>query len=122
MNASPQIIELARASRDCAIQMMENAAYIWKELPNVSMPVTILEGIKSMCEDWIGTKHDLISEDFLNYLKCLIRRTRYRKKSRVSASPFKEYSPKPSHLSAKWWKHSTKLTKPVLPTGQLPCS
>jgi hypothetical protein len=50
------------ATRECALQMMSNAAYILDELPNVRMPPELLERTRSVCNDLVGTKHDLISE------------------------------------------------------------
>ncbi len=52
------------ATRECALQMMSNARFVLNELPNVQMPETFRERTRSVCNDMIGTKHDLITELF----------------------------------------------------------
>lgn len=62
MNTSPELIRFAGETHACAIQMMENAAYIQKELPNLEMPDSLRDQIAKLCCALIGSKHDLISE------------------------------------------------------------
>ena len=52
------------ATRECAVQMMSNACYMLNELPNVNMPPELLERTRGVCNELIGTKHDLITELF----------------------------------------------------------
>lgn len=52
------------ATRECAVQMMSNACYMLNELPNVNMPPELLERTRAVCNELIGTKHDLITEIF----------------------------------------------------------
>lgn len=51
-------------TRNCAMQMMENAAYIKNELPLLTMPDAIRSQIVETCDELIGTKHDLIHDVF----------------------------------------------------------
>jgi hypothetical protein len=51
-------------TRDFAIQMMQNAAYIQKELPSLEMPDDLRTSIGKLCDELIGTKHDLMHEIF----------------------------------------------------------
>ena len=44
------------------MQMMENAAYIQKELPGLEMPDSLRDQIAKLCCALIGSKHDLVSE------------------------------------------------------------
>ncbi len=62
MKASPEILKFAGEAHSCAMQMMENAAYIQKELPGLEMPDSLRIQIEKLCTDLIGTKHDLIHE------------------------------------------------------------
>ena len=62
MNASPELIRFAGETHACAMQMMENAAYIQKELPGLEMPDSLRAQITKLCSDLIGSKHDLTSE------------------------------------------------------------
>jgi len=62
MKASPEIMKFADEAHACAMQMMENAAYIQKELPDLEMPDSLRIQIEKLCTDLIGTKHDLIHE------------------------------------------------------------
>jgi hypothetical protein len=48
----------------CAMQMMENAAFIQQELPLHGMPDSLRARIETLCEQLVGTKHDLIHEVF----------------------------------------------------------
>lgn len=50
--------------RDRAMQMMENGAFIQKELPSLRMPDALRQKLDALCENLIGTKHDLIDEIF----------------------------------------------------------
>jgi hypothetical protein len=51
-------------TRECAMQMMMNALYIQKELPNVRMSDELRERVVRLCAPLIGTKHDLVTEIF----------------------------------------------------------
>ena len=51
-------------TRECAVQMMMNALYIQKELPNVRMSDELRQRTVGLCSTLIGTKHDLVSEIF----------------------------------------------------------
>jgi hypothetical protein len=62
MNDSPELIRFAGETHACAMQMMENAAYIQKELPGLELPDSLRDQIAKLCSDLIGSKHDLISE------------------------------------------------------------
>lgn len=52
---------LAQA-RDCAMQMMENGAYIQKELPSLRMPAALRQELEQLCANLISSKHDLLHE------------------------------------------------------------
>ena len=54
-------------SRNCALQMMQNAAYMQKELPSLEMSDGLREEIEKLCDDLISTKHDLIAQIFECY-------------------------------------------------------
>jgi hypothetical protein len=65
MKTDPQTIHRYLAeTRDFAIQMMQNAAYIQKELPTLEMPDDLRTNIGKLCDELIGTKHDLMHEIF----------------------------------------------------------
>ncbi len=51
-------------ARECAVQMMQNAIYVQKELPNVRMSDALRRQAGEICGQLIGTKHDLITELF----------------------------------------------------------
>jgi hypothetical protein len=46
----------------CAMVMMSNATYIQKELANVELPEATRTGVENLCNEWIGTKHDVMHE------------------------------------------------------------
>ncbi len=50
------------AAHNCAMEMLTNASYIQKELPNVKMPDALLATTEDLCSEFIGTKHDSVSE------------------------------------------------------------
>lgn len=65
MKTDTQIIHrFLNETRDCAMQMMQNAAYIQKELPSLTMPDPLRAKIMAACDELIGTKHDLIHDVF----------------------------------------------------------
>jgi len=65
MKTDPQIIHrFLSETRTCAMQMMENATYIKKELPSLTMPDALRAQITATCDGLIGTKFDLISATF----------------------------------------------------------
>ena len=55
------MVPFVAATRECALQMMSNAAYVLEELPKVSMPEAMRERTREICNTLIGTKHDLVS-------------------------------------------------------------
>ena len=60
----PKVQRLMTEARDCALIMMDNAGYIQSELANVKMPDALRTRTEQLCEDLVGTKHDVISELF----------------------------------------------------------
>lgn len=46
------------------MQMMANGSYILNELPSLRMPDALREKLEVLCNELIGTKHDLIHEIF----------------------------------------------------------
>ncbi len=52
------------SAKRCGDQILENVAYIEKELPAIELDATLREQINSICATLIGTKHDLVSELF----------------------------------------------------------
>ena len=54
-------LELRTSIRTTAITMMENAAYMLKEIPRVEFSGTIGEKIREASENMIGTKHDVFN-------------------------------------------------------------
>lgn len=63
MKTDPQTIRhFLSETRACAIQMMQNAAYIQNEIPSLEMPDTLRVTIGELCDELIDTKHDLIHE------------------------------------------------------------
>ena len=68
MKTDPQEINrYLNESRNCAMQMIQNAAYMQKELPSLEMSDGLREEIGKLCDDLISTKHDLIGEIFECY-------------------------------------------------------
>jgi hypothetical protein len=65
MKTDPDTIrQFLKQARDHAMQMMENGAYMRKELPSLRMPDALRQKFDALCESLIGTKHDLIHEIF----------------------------------------------------------
>jgi hypothetical protein len=58
------VLEAMGAIRDCALAMMGNASYIQQELPRVEMTEELRSRTVEICESMVGTKHDVISEQF----------------------------------------------------------
>ena len=52
------------ALRQCAHMMMLNSSYVSKELPQLDIPESLRAQINGLCDNWLSTKHDLISELF----------------------------------------------------------
>jgi hypothetical protein len=50
------------AAQACASQMLANSRYISEQLPTLSMPEETRDLITVLCEQWISTKHDIISQ------------------------------------------------------------
>jgi hypothetical protein len=59
-----KIREFQAHTRKCAVQMMMNALYIQRELPNVQMNDELRQRTVDLCGTLIGTKHDLVTEIF----------------------------------------------------------
>lgn len=59
-----KIREFQAHTRECALQMMMNALYIQRELPNVQMNDELRQRTVDLCATLIGTKHDLVTEIF----------------------------------------------------------
>ena len=55
---------LFTAIRQCAHMMMDSSSYVSKELPLLDIPDSFRAQINGLCDNWMGTKHDLISELF----------------------------------------------------------
>jgi hypothetical protein len=49
-------------ARACAMQMMQNGAYIQEELPSLTMPDALRQSLQELCANLISTKHDIIHE------------------------------------------------------------
>lgn len=64
MNPNPKLLNFTTTARECAMQMMLNAAYIQRALPTIEVPEEIQAEIESLCETLIGTKHDIMTEVF----------------------------------------------------------
>lgn len=62
MSAHKNYRRFAYDAHACAMQMMENATYILKELPPLDMPDSLRKQIETLCAGLITTKHDLIHE------------------------------------------------------------
>ena len=60
MNSPQQARQFAAETHACAMQMMENAAYIQKELPALNMPEHLRVQIEELCANLISTKHDMV--------------------------------------------------------------
>jgi hypothetical protein len=60
--ADPKFDEAVSALRDCAFVLVENAAYILDELPNVQANEPLRRQIIEACQRLIATKHDIFSE------------------------------------------------------------
>ena len=56
------LVPFAACARECAVQMLSNAMYVQRELPNVQMPDALRARTQEVCGALIGTKHDLITE------------------------------------------------------------
>ena len=57
-----ELAAFAGAASSCAFSMMENAAYIEGELPNVKVSEALRAEVLEVCSRLIGTKHDVQSE------------------------------------------------------------
>ena len=49
------------AARACIQQLLENAAYVRKELPNVGLPDPLRNDVDSVCDTWLEAKHDALT-------------------------------------------------------------
>jgi hypothetical protein len=59
MNAD--IEEFITAARACTHQLLENAAYVRQELPNVGLPDPLRRDVEKLCDTWLDAKHDALS-------------------------------------------------------------
>jgi len=62
--STPEIQTAMHEFRNCAMVMLENAAFIQTELPNVHMDADLVSQAEQLCDDLIGTKHDVIHDLF----------------------------------------------------------
>lgn len=62
MNTTESLQPFLQAARHCAMQMVQNAAYIQKEAPTVAWSEGMLEKVQTVCASLIGTKHDILTE------------------------------------------------------------
>ena len=62
MNTPESLQPFLDAAYQCAMQMLQNAAYIKKEAPTVAWSEGMLEKVQAVCASLIGTKHDVITE------------------------------------------------------------
>ena len=62
--STPEIQTAMHECRNCAMVMLENAAFIQTELPNVHMDADFVSQAEQLCDDLIGTKHDVIHDLF----------------------------------------------------------
>lgn len=58
----PAVLRFVQLGRQCAMAIMENAAYMRKELANVAFPEECRDRLGHACDNLIGTKHDIINE------------------------------------------------------------
>lgn len=56
------VSRLMAAGRDCALEMLKNASFIQRELPEVELPDALCEETEQLCSSLIGTKHDIMTE------------------------------------------------------------
>ncbi len=49
-------------AHNCAMEMLANASYIQKELPNVDMPDSLRAMTEKVCSGLVGTNFDIVSE------------------------------------------------------------
>ncbi|MBX7127275.1 MAG: hypothetical protein K1X47_16390 [Cyclobacteriaceae bacterium] len=61
-SAGQQLGQFSGAASACAMSLMSNADYVLKELANVQLPEDVRTHVEVLCNDWIGTKHDVIHE------------------------------------------------------------
>jgi hypothetical protein len=65
-NISPEVAEalteFSAKAHACAMQMLENAAYIEQELPKIEITEEGRRQILEVCSALVGTKHDVITE------------------------------------------------------------
>ncbi len=59
-----QINSFLSRAHQCAMAMIENSAYIERELPNVKLPSGLDVKAKQICADLVGAKQDMIHEIF----------------------------------------------------------
>lgn len=60
MNA--HIEEFITAARACIHQLLENAFYVRRELPNVGLPDALQREVEALCDTWLAAKHDALSD------------------------------------------------------------
>ncbi len=52
------IPEFITAARACVHQLLENAVYVRRELPNVDLPDPLRREVEALCDTWLEAKHD----------------------------------------------------------------
>lgn len=62
--SDPIYIMFLQLARDTAVNMMNNALYIQKELPGIDVPDDLRSKIEEVCKSLINTKHDVLHELF----------------------------------------------------------
>jgi hypothetical protein len=60
--AHPEMEAFLRASRSCALAMLENASYVATELPALGLSEPLHRQVSKVCSRLIGTKHDVFTE------------------------------------------------------------
>jgi hypothetical protein len=50
------------AARTCAFVLLENAIYMQRELPGLALDEARRARLEGLCEDLVGTKHDILTE------------------------------------------------------------
>ena len=64
IDSTPLLTEFKSKAAQCAHEMLNNAAYVTRELPSLEIADTHRAEIVQICSDLMGTKHDVISELF----------------------------------------------------------
>ncbi len=92
------------ALKSCAMRMLENAAYILRELPGLTMPDDLRKRIENLCSEWVGCKHDVINE--LGEI------------SSTSKESFEEVAERKARLARGWIIQAVRASEPCVTTCQ----